>query len=268
VGYIRILFIGDIVGKNARICLKNYLDLNKDKYDFVLANGENAVSGAGMTFAVLNELYSYGIDAISMGNHTFSKKEVLHFIDSEKNFLRPANYPAGVPGQGYTVLVRDGMSIGFISLMGRVYMNMITLDSPFGAADNAINLIKNGTKVIIVDFHAEATSEKGALAYYLDGRVTAVVGTHTHVQTADERILENGTAFISDVGMVGPYDGIIGVKKELIIDKFLLQMPISNELSNGATVLCAVSIDADEKTGKAKEIRRINLIFDDRGDPK
>jgi len=259
---IKVLFIGDIVGRSARACIKDYLLTKRTEYDFILANAENAVSGAGITYPVLKELYSYGVNAVSMGNHTFAKKEILNFIESEKNLIRPANYPKGVPGFGYTLLEKDTKKLLFISLMGRVYMNMLTLDSPFFAADEILSKYSSeGIKAVIVDFHAEATSEKGAMAYYLDGKVSAVIGTHTHVQTADERIFERGTAYITDVGMTGPYDGVIGVKKELIIDRFLLQMPVYNQLSNGDNIFCAADICIDEKTGKALSIERINLKF-------
>jgi len=260
---IKILFIGDIVGKSARNCIKHYLSSCRSEYDFILANGENAVSGAGMTYPVLKELYSFGIDAVSMGNHTFSKKEILHFIDSEKNLLRPANYPSKVPGFGYTILKKDQKKLLFINLMGRVYMNMLTLDSPFTAFDKILTEVKKDIKAAVVDFHAEATSEKGAMAYYADGKVSAVIGTHTHVQTADERILEKGTAFITDAGMTGPCEGVIGVKKEIIIEKFTLQMPKHNQLSKGANIFNAVSLDIDEQTGRALDIRRINILYED-----
>lgn len=258
---IRVLFIGDIVGKHIREYISEYLSINRREYDFVLANAENAVSGAGITYPVLKELYSFGIDAVSMGNHTFSKKEILHFIDSEKKLLRPANYPDGVPGYGHVILERDNKKLMFLNLMGRVYMNTLTPDSPFTAADRILADHKNGIKAVLVDFHAEATSEKGALAHYLDGRVSAVIGTHTHVQTADERILPNGTAYITDAGMAGPYEGIIGVKKEIILEKFLRQMPQHNQLSNGRSIFCAVDITIDENTGKGVDIRRINKIY-------
>jgi 2',3'-cyclic-nucleotide 2'-phosphodiesterase len=258
---IRILFIGDIVGKHIREHISRFLSENRQHYDFVLANAENAVSGAGITYPVLKELYSFGIDAVSMGNHTFSKKEILHFIESEKRLLRPANYPDGVPGFGHIILERENKKLLFMNLMGRVYMNTLTPDSPFIAADQILTGYKDSIKAVIVDFHAEATSEKGALAHYLDGRVSAVIGTHTHVQTADERILPNGTAFITDVGMAGPYEGIIGVKKEIILEKFLKQMPLHNQLSAGQSIFCAVDITIDEHTGKAIQIKRINKLY-------
>lgn len=260
---IKLLFIGDIVGKSARAAIKIFLDQHKTEYDFVLGNAENAVSGAGLTYPILTELYSLGIDALSMGNHTFAKKEILHFIDTEEKLIRPANYPEGVPGNGHVILKKNDKGLLFINLMGRVYMNSVTLDSPFTCAKKILDEYKKDIKAVLVDFHAEATSEKGALAHYLDGRVSAVVGTHTHVQTADERILENGTSFISDVGMTGPSDGVIGVKKELIIDKFLYQMPIRNQLSHGPNIFNAVEIEIDENNGKTLSIERIYLRYKD-----
>ena len=268
VGKIKILFIGDIVGKSARTTIKMFLDQSKTEYDFILANAENAVSGAGLTYPILQELYSLGIDALSMGNHTFAKKEILHFIDSEERLIRPANYPEGVPGNGYVILSKNNKKLLFINLMGRVYMNSITLDSPFSIANRILDDIKKDIKVVLVDFHAEATSEKGAMAHYLDGRVSAVIGTHTHVQTADERILENGTSFISDVGMTGPCDGVIGVKKELIIDKFLFQMPVHNQLSHGPNIFNAIHIEIDENNGKTLSIKRIYLKYEDLRDKR
>lgn len=255
----KVLFIGDIVGSPGRKAVKQYIGEVKREYgiDYCIANGENAAGGSGITYVIAQELYKYGIDSITMGNHTWSKKEITNFIDTDTRLARPANYPANLPGKGSVIL--DGR-LGVINLIGRIYMD--PADCPFAALDRELEEIKKKVKAVIVDIHAEATSEKCALAWYADGRASAVIGTHTHVQTADERILPCGTAFISDVGMTGPYEGIIGVKRELIINKFLTSMPVRFEVAKGPVQFNAVILDIDEKTGRTSKITRIRHVFD------
>ncbi len=258
----KILFIGDIYGNPGRKAVKEYVpQLKKElEIDFCIANGENCAAGSGITYIIAQELYKAGVDCITMGNHTWSKKEILNFIDSDDKIVRPANYPVNVPGRGYTILKANGVKLAVLNLMGRVYMDSV--DCPFQVADREIEEIKTQTKVVFVDMHAEATSEKAALAWYLDGRVCCVAGTHTHVQTADERILPFGTALITDVGMTGPYDGIIGVDKDLIIERFITRMPQKFEVAKGSIQFSAVYLEVDEKTGKCQKIERIFKIFD------
>jgi metallophosphoesterase (TIGR00282 family) len=238
------------------------MDTIKSKYrpDFTIANGENTAGGRGISYNTAQEIFNTGIDAITMGNHTWSRKEILRIIDSGINIIRPANYPKGVPGKGRMVLEKNGLKLAVINLLGRVYMDS-TVDCPFQIVDREISFLKGQADCILVDFHAEATSEKVAMGYYLDGRVSCMVGTHTHIQTADEKILEKGTAYISDVGMTGPFGGVIGVDKELIIKKFTLGMPIQHEVAKGKVQINAVIIDIDDQTYKASKIVRINEVF-------
>jgi len=255
---LKVLFIGDIVGGPGRKAVKQYIGELRSQYrfDYCVANAENAAGGSGITYVTAQELYSCGIHAVTMGNHTWSKKEITTFIDSDTRIARPANYPAELPGKG-TVII-DGR-LGVISLLGRIYMEPV--DCPFKTLDMELEMLKRQVKAVIVDFHAEATSEKCALAWHADGRVSAVIGTHTHVQTADERILPCGTAFISDAGMTGPYEGVIGVKKELVIEKFRTSMPVRFEVAKGPVQFNAVLLDIDEDTGRATGIRRISNVF-------
>ncbi len=257
-----ILFIGDIVGNPGRKAAKEMIQkLKKERQlDFCIANGENAAGGSGITYVVAQELYKSGVDAITLGNHTWSKREITNFIDSDNCIVRPANYPEELPGKGSTIISNDKGKIGVLNLMGRIYMDSI--DCPFKAAEREIAELKTQVKVIVVDIHAEATSEKCALAWYVDGRVSCVLGTHTHVQTADERILPCGTAFISDVGMTGPNEGVIGVNREIVINKFLTHMPNRFEIAQGSVQFNAVYLEVDEKTGKTLKIERINTIIE------
>lgn len=221
-----ILFIGDIVGKPGRRAVKELLPgiVQEHAVDFVIANGENAATGNGLTSSVLRELFGYGIDVVTSGNHIWKKKEIIPELDNEPRLLRPANYPPGAPGRGHGVYTaKNGEKVGVLNLMGRVYMAPI--DCPFRAADILVTELKKETDIIIVDMHAEATSEKIAMGWYLDGRVNAVLGTHTHVATADWKILPKGTAYQTDVGMTGGFDGVLGVKKETIIKRFMDQVP-------------------------------------------
>ena len=254
----RILMIGDIFGRPGRLAVKESLKGIKSELnvDFIIANGENAAGGNGITREIALELLKSGVDVLTMGNHVWDKKEIYTFMQNEHRILRPANYPPGAPGVGARVfLTGSGTKVGVINLSGRVFL--ANLDCPFRAADKLVEEIRRETPVILVDFHAEATSEKIALGKYLDGRVSAVVGTHTHVQTADETILPEGTAYITDLGMTGPRDGIIGVKQELVIEKFISQQPVRFEVADGPYQFNAVVIDIDEADGTCSEIRRV-----------
>ncbi|KMK77291.1 TIGR00282 family metallophosphoesterase [Alkalihalobacillus pseudalcaliphilus] len=258
----RILFVGDVVGSPGRAMVDEYLPRLKQKYKptLTIINGENAASGKGITEKIYKGFLDAGAQAITLGNHSFDKKEIFDFIDDAKNLVRPANYPPGVPGKGYTFVKINQIEVAVINLMGRTFLPPI--DCPFRKADQILAEVKKRTPYIFVDFHAEATSEKQAMGWYLDGKVTAVVGTHTHVQTADERILPEGTAYITDVGMTGPYDGILGVEKDVIIQRFLTSLPARFEVTHGREQLNGVVIDVDPKTGLAKSIQRI-LINED-----
>ncbi len=257
----KIMAVGDVVGKcGRRVFLKYTKKLKTEKnIDIVIVNGENAAGGKGLTEPVLSELYGAGADIVTSGNHIWDKKEVLSFIDREPYLLRPANYPGSAPGKGYCVYPFKAKNIAVINLSGRVFFDV--LDDPFQKADEILDEIKDETDIIIVDFHAEATSEKLALAHYLSGRVTALVGTHTHVQTADERIIEGDTAYITDLGMTGPIDSILGVKKEIIIEKFLTARPAKFDVAEGKGIYSAAIVDINED-GRAKSIERV-LIYEE-----
>lgn len=258
----KVLLIGDIVGKPGRKAVRDGLPdlINKLKLDFVIANAENAAAGFGITKSIGEELLSMGIDVMTSGNHIWDKKEAVTYIPKENRLLRPANYPADVPGAGSIVMnTSAGEKIGVLNLAGRVFMQ--PLDCPFETAERELVELKKQTDNIIVDFHGEATSEKSAIGWFLDGKVSAVVGTHTHVQTADEKILPNGTAFITDVGMTGPTDSIIGVKKEQIIHKFLTHIPVRFEIAKGEALLSCVVVEINSKTGRSTKIQRLQMPF-------
>jgi hypothetical protein len=257
---LNILFIGDIVGRPGRHLVRDALPQLVDQHvvDLVVANAENAAAGFGLTPDVVAELFDIGIDVMTTGNHVWDKRDGLVCLDQEPALLRPANYPPGAPGQGVGVFhTAAGLPVAVINLEGRVFMG--GLDCPFRKADELLEGLGAGQKIIMVDFHAEATSEKGALAAYLDGRVSAVVGTHTHVQTADERVMPGGTAFISDAGMTGARDSVIGIRKELSIQRFMTQMPVRYEIAKKDPVLCGVVVSIDELTGTATGIARVQV---------
>lgn len=257
-----IMMIGDICGQPGRRTAAHYIPLLKEKYnlDLIIANGENSAGGVGITFKVLEELSEMGIDCITAGNHIWDKKEVLNFIDEENNLIRPANYPPGTPGKGYHILPIKNRKVAIINLLGRVFMPPI--DCPFRTVNQILSEIKDTCEIIIIDFHAEATSEKLALGYYLDGQVSCIVGTHTHIQTADERILPQGTAYISDIGMVGSWNSILGVDKEPVIKKFLTGLPTKFTVATGPeTIFCAAMITIDSETNKVGQITRIQENF-------
>ena len=237
----RILFIGDIVGRPGRQLVKTGLAalVSRHGIDFVVANAENAAAGAGITREIGDELLDLGVDVMTSGNHIWDKKEAFSYIGAESRLLRPANYPSGAPGNGsYLARTRDGASVGVVNVMGRVFM--LQIDDPFAVVMREIEALRQRARVIFVDFHAEATSEKIAMGWHLDGKVTAVVGTHTHVQTADARILPKGTAYLTDVGMTGPHDSIIGVEVEPSLNRFLTALPSRFDVATGNPRLNAV----------------------------
>jgi 2',3'-cyclic-nucleotide 2'-phosphodiesterase len=257
----KLLFIGDIVGRPGRDLVRVGVGaiVAHHGIDLVIANGENSAGGNGITREIGDSLIAQGVDVITSGNHVWDKKEVFEYIGVEPRLIRPVNYP-DAPGRGtYVARTADGRSVGVLNVMGRVHMG--SLDDPFRAADREVTALAERTRVIFVDFHAEATSEKIAMGWFLDGRVTAVVGTHTHVQTADARVLPGGTAYITDVGMTGPHDGVIGVEKAPVIQKFLSGMPTRFEAASGDPKLHGVT--ADEVTGKATDITRLSLTLDE-----
>lgn len=257
---VNILFIGDIIGKPGRQAVSRELHRLIDQYrlDLVIANGENAAGGFGITEETAKDMFKSGVNLLTSGNHIWDKKEALDFIKREGQLIRPANYPPGTVGQGSAVVkTPGGVKVGVLNLEGRVFMN--NLDCPFRTADREIARLKEETPIIFVDFHAEATSEKTSLGWYLDGRVSAVVGTHTHVQTADERILPGGTAYLTDAGMTGAFDSVIGVRKDEPIEKFLTQVPVKFEVAKNNLRLNGVVVSVDERTGKAVGIERVNL---------
>ncbi|MFC0474656.1 TIGR00282 family metallophosphoesterase [Robertmurraya beringensis] len=258
-----ILFVGDVVGSPGRDMVKEYVPRLKEKYrpHITIINGENAAGGKGITEKIYRGFLEVGAQAVTLGNHTWDNRDIFEFIDDAKYMVRPANFPEDNPGKGIVYLKMNQDEIAIISLQGRTFMQ--PNNCPFRKADELIEEASKRTPIIFVDFHAEATSEKLAMGWYLDGRVTAVVGTHTHVQTADNRILPQGTAYISDVGMTGPYDGILGMDREIVIRRFLSNLPARFEVPDtDKTQLGAVHIELDKKTGKAKKIDRI-LINDD-----
>src|SRR5881398_477008 len=248
----RMLFIGDIVGRPGRELVRMGLHglVEYHRVDLVIANAENAAAGFGITREIGDQLLEWGVDVMTSGNHIWDKKEALDYIGAEPRLLRPANYPAGAPGNGsYLARTRDGRSVGVVNAMGRVFM--LNIDDPFRVLPREIDALKPRTRIVFVDFHAEATSEKIAMGWHLDGKVSAVVGTHTHVQTADERVLPKGTAYLTDVGMTGPHDSIIGVEIEPALGKFLNALPARFETATGNPRLNAVIVEADEKSGLA-----------------
>ena len=257
----KVLYVGDIMGEPGRRAVARAVPrlVSQRNIDVVIGNGENVAGGFSITPELAEELFKMGLSAITTGNHAWDKKEILDYFPRERRLLRPANYPDGVPGQGSVIVnTKAGEEIGILQLMGRAYMP--TLDCPFQVAKREMAKLRQRVAAVLVDMHAEATSEKMAMGHYLDGEATAVVGTHTHVQTADEQILPRGTAYLTDIGMTGPLHGVIGVKKELAIEKFLTGMPRRFEVAGGPTVFCAVLIELDARIGKALSIERVRFI--------
>lgn len=256
----RVLFVGDIVGRPGRIALRNHLrGVLEDKgIDLCVANAENCAGGNGVTPALAQELLDLQVDVLTSGNHIWDKKEVLNYIDHEPRLLRPANYPPDIPGKGvFAGVARNQVPFAVINVQGRVFMP--PTDCPFRVCDALLKELPPEIKVILVDFHAEATAEKLSLGWHLDGRVSAVLGTHTHVATADECVLPGGTAYITDVGMTGPHDSVIGVDKSIVLSKFLSQIPVKFETATGDVRISAVILDIDGATGKTLQIRRFTM---------
>lgn len=263
----KVLFLGDIIGKPGRTAVERNLDrlVSENEADMVIANAENAAGGIGISLKTAKTLLDMGIDVLTTGNHVFKKREIYDLLDKEERLLKPANYPPDTPGRGYNIYEIEklgNMKVAVINLCGRVFVE--NLDCPFRTVNRILEYVSEETPVIIVDMHAEVTSEKVAMGWYLNGRVSAVIGTHTHIQTADERILpENGTAYITDVGMVGSRDSVIGVKKENIIERFITGMPQKFTVARGDVWINGVVVDIDEKNGQAKSISRINIKADE-----
>ena len=253
-----LLVVGDVHGRPGRRILKERLPRLRARYDarFIVANGENAAGGAGLSREVAEEIFGAGVDVITGGNHIWQHRDAQELLDGDARIVRPLNYPPGVPGRGSTVAAsKDGVPVAVLNLQGRVFMP--ELDDPFRAVRAELEGVRGRARVIVLDFHAEATSEKIAMGWYLDGKISALIGTHTHVQTADERILPQGTAYLSDVGMTGPRDGVIGMDRERIIERFLTGLPVRFEVASGPAQLNAVAVEVDEETGKARRIERI-----------
>jgi hypothetical protein len=261
---VRILFVGDIVGRPGRDLIRHGVAALVEHHaiDFVIANVENAAAGFGITREIGDQLLEWGVDVMTSGNHIWDRKEALDYIGVEPRLLRPANYPAAAPGNGaYVGRTRGGASVGVVNVMGRLFL--LDIDDPFAVVKKEIAALGQRTAVIFVDFHAEATSEKLAMGWHLDGQVTALVGTHTHVQTADERILPKGTAYLTDVGMTGPHDSIIGVEVDAALSRFLTGLPARLETATGNPRLNAVIVEADEQTGRAADIERLSYSLDE-----
>src|SRR5919106_1156768 len=254
-----ILMLGDVFGEPGRAALQKTLRRLKDEHriDFTVVNVENAAAGFGVTPQLARGILELGVDVMTSGNHIWDRKEIVEFIGRENLLLRPANFPPGTPGVGHVTVKAGPHRVAVLNLMGRVFMNPI--DCPFRKADEVVPELRRETPIILVDMHCEATSESIALGWYLAGRVSAVVGTHRHVQTADERVLPGGTAYITDLGMTGPTDGVIGVDRELILQRFLHQMPVRFEPAKGPAALHAVVIVIDPETGRASDIRRLRV---------
>lgn len=255
----RILFFGDIVGKAGRDVVAGRLGALRQAVgaDVVIANGENAAGGAGITAQICRDLFDLGVDAITLGNHAWDKREIATYILEEPRLIRPLNFPPGTPGSGSYVIKRGDRPVcAVVQAHGRVFTPLL-LDDPFRGLEEAVEQLRAVTPVIVVDFHGEATSEKVAMGWFLDGRVSAVIGTHTHVQTADDVVLPGGTAYLTDVGMCGPWQSVIGTEVGLVLQRFRTQMPVRFEVAEGPAVLSAVVIEVDETTGRATGIERI-----------
>lgn len=255
---LKILFIGDIVGQPGRRIIKAFLKeiINSEMINLVIANGENAAGGFGLTYDISQELLNLGIDVITLGNHTWDNRDIYNVLERERRVIRPLNYPYGTPGEGFYITeTMQGVPVGVINLLGQVFLD--PLSCPFHIIDEYLELIHKKAKIVIVDIHAEATSEKMALGWYLDGKVTAVIGTHTHIPTADERLLPKGTGYITDVGMTGPIDSVLGINPELVITRFLTKRPIRFEVAGGPVQLNGVVLEVMEN-GETSKIKRIS----------
>jgi len=258
-----ILCVGDIVGKPGRQALIHLIDDIKKEFelDFVIVNAENAAGGTGLTSRVAKEIVGTGCDVLTMGDHIWDHMELKDYLDESEQIIRPANFPNGAPGRGWCVrTAASGQKVGVINMLGRTFMRF-NVNCPFRELEKIVEEIRKQTPIIIVDMHAEATSEKVAIGHFIDGKVSALFGTHTHIQTADEKILSGGTAYITDLGMTGPYDSVIGVNKESIIKRFLTSMPTKNYVAKDEVVLSGIVLDIDEKTGKANKIARLQKEY-------
>jgi metallophosphoesterase (TIGR00282 family) len=260
----KILMIGDVVARPGRRAVLNHIQEIREEYqiDIAVMNAENVAGGFSITPGIADELFASGIDLMTSGNHIFDKGEVIPYINKNKKLVRPANYPDGTPGAGLFVGEINGFKIAVLNLLGRVFMPP-NVDDPFKIANEAVNSIPENVKIRLVDMHCEATSEKYAMGWFLDGRVSAVVGTHTHVPTADERILDNGTAYVTDLGLTGSYAGVIGMKKEDVLQRFTKFPSKRAAHAKGNVWICGVVIDIDEETGKALDIKRIRKELPD-----
>jgi len=260
---LKLLITGDVCGRPGRAAFAKYTPQLKRQYgvDIVIVNGENSAGGKGVTRKSLDALYHGGADIVTTGNHVWDKKEVLDIIDSEPFLIRPANYPEGTPGKGWCIYPFKAKNIGVLNLSGRAFMP--PMDCPFQRVEDILREMHDQCDIIVLDIHAETTSEKMAMGWYLDGRVQAVVGTHTHIQTADARILPKGTAYITDLGMVGPWNSVLGVKTECILEKFTTCRPVRFDLADGPNVYSAVVVDIDDKTNKACSIERVFITEED-----
>ena len=257
----RILALGDIIGKPGRMIFQRHIEELRRKYsiDMVMVNGENSSHGRGINTKIVDFFKEEGVDVITSGNHIWAHKDVYRILNEGKYLLRPANYPPECPGKGYTIIEKKGISVAVISLQGRVFMHD-HIDCPLRTLNSLLTFLRTKTNMIVIDFHAEATAEKMALAFYVDGKVSAIFGTHTHIQTADERILPGGTAYISDLGMAGAFNSMIGMKKGAIIQNFLTQIPTRFEVDeNPPFILSGAWVEIDITTGKAVHIERINI---------
>jgi len=267
---VKVLFIGDVVGSPGRRAVRELLPslIESAQIEFVIANAENAAGGKGLTPPVADELFAAGVNVLTNGNHVWQHKEIVELLERDERVLRPANYPEGlgIPGRGSGVYVASGdVKIGVVNLIGRIFMH--PYDCPFRVGRREVERLKRQTRIVFIDFHAEATSEKNALGWFFDGEVTAVIGTHTHIPTADERINPQGTAFQTDAGMTGPYDSVIGVRKEPIIEALMKLMPTRHQVAKGDVKLCGLIVDVDIVTGLARGVERVCLPLLD-SDPK
>ncbi len=253
-----VLCIGDVVGKAGRRALEELLPVIKEEYkiDYTITNAENAAGGAGLTPRIAGQLFRAGCDFLTLGDHTWDKHELIEYLQEDNNVIRPANFPEGTPGKGWAIVEVNGQKIGIVNLLGRVFMRY-NVDCPFRALKRIVEEIKKETNIIFVDFHAETTSEKVAAGHFSDGEVTALFGTHTHIQTADDKILPKGTAYLTDLGMTGPYDSVIGQNKEKILQRFLTGLPVRFEVAEGDPWLHGIVVKVDTQTGLAKKITRI-----------
>ena len=259
----RILILGDVMGRPARRAVRDLVPalIKQEELDFVVANAENAAGGMGVDIKSTKELLSAGVNVLTSGNHIWKKKEIYSYLDEHGHLIRPANFPAGAPGKGWYIWQHNGFSALVINLQGRVFMPN-HVDDPFRCVDEILRQQGEQSRVVIVDMHAEATSEKNAMGWYLDGRASVVFGTHTHIQTADDRILPGGTAYITDVGMCGPLDSVIGMEKETVIRGFMTQLPRQFEVAEDNVVLQGIVVDVNPASGNAREIRRLRMHWE------